>query len=155
MRGGGRHLFGYESLLNKQEKKWSLGVEIPGIGEEVIHLNFKNRVHAKGNFYYRLMKGVKGRSNRKLLSLFVMEWAKFIRSLSSKNFSEIKARRVGGHFIVERNLSAKNISFEIDLFDRGDKFFQRMILSLKEKKEGGEVLTPVKLHFFTDECDRV
>lgn len=49
-----KYVFSYENLLNLENKEWLLGLSLPLHGEELLKINFSDKIRIKGNFYKRL-----------------------------------------------------------------------------------------------------
>ena len=83
----GRYSFGYESLLEKKIKTWSLALNIPFSGEEIFKINYvnadKEEMIASGDFYRRLKKESlyesKSRYELEMLDTYLLGFSKFLK----------------------------------------------------------------------------
>lgn len=141
---GGRHVFNFESLNNKDKDLWSLALNLPIFGEEVFHLGhkkaLKGKVVPKGNFWRRLEREMrqskKGRTDFAFLKSFILRYGQLIKiknkpSLNTKEYFTWSEN--DGHFIVTFKIPNQP-AVEIDHFALKDGFYGRQSVRISMPK---------------------
>jgi hypothetical protein len=151
----GRHLFEFESLLEKSSHKWSLGLDLPVIGQEVLFFNYpelgQSETKVSGTFATRLKMDIKSRSKKKELSQFFLMMGELL--------SIIHTGKLRNHWIwnqeaekltLERKLKSGEI-FHFKAFD-AEKHFKKLQLLLEKKNKFGKSKRVVKMSLFISQC---
>lgn len=136
----GRHVFDYQSLLNKKTTTWSLGFDLPIIGQEIIHLNYVTRV-ATGTFERRLAIEVKSKQELKYLNKFYGKLSHLVAIADGSQLEpswQITA--------IDDSFMAKSEGFLLKAFSYDGKFFKRMTISYKMGRDD------LVLQLFAKEC---
>ena len=126
-----------------------MAIQLPVGGEEFIEMDFSgDKALISGSFYKRLLYGLKSKSHRSLLKVFLRKWTQVLSTVSANELPagenwELK----NDHFLVKVPLGKKG-EFLIDAYSY-DEFYRRVILSLSTKINS---TPPVKIHLFPSEC---
>jgi len=134
-----KYLFDYKALHEKEKQSWTIALDLPISGQEVLIFNYE-KIKASGPFAYRLKK-----QDRKGLITEVY-------SLLSQLFKTIDSKSlIKGWQILETKKGqtrlTNNQDFFADFFSKSDGHYRRTILTFK--KSSGE---PFRLQLFSDSC---
>lgn len=154
----GRHFFTYESLWAKDKDKWSLALNLPIVGQEVIHFSYKNvlkrRVETSGTFANRISNESKNSSQNRLSELFARSIGELLFMLEREDGLLFGKKWTFSlepeSLIMESNMSHR-YAFRVKSFE-WDDFYRRVTFSLKKRladKKFGDVF---RLELFVSEC---
>ncbi|MBT3584680.1 MAG: hypothetical protein HN509_07220 [Halobacteriovoraceae bacterium] len=156
--GRNSYLFSYESLLAKEKKRWSLGLDIPVHGEEILTLDYPQiaagKYRVKGELYRRLKRELSGGSAKgRSLSNFIRHLSLMIEA--SSNGQLPVGFKVESSSEKQFRLSARTSSnqwIRLQFSDIGPYGYRKQLFVLREKDFRGQIAEPLKLYFFLSEC---
>lgn len=151
--------FAYVSELENQN--WSLGIDIPLRGDQLLHINWndarKGKVNVSGSFYDLLLKELKTTANSSsqkwYLNQAFLALGEFIaQAKGSSNLSVFEIETKDQHLYFKKSITQSQF-IVIDLFDHNGHYFQRMKLALSSKKKSRpESHHQVQLDLFVKQC---
>lgn len=151
----GRHLFEFESLLDKSKRKWSLGMDLPVIGQEVLFFTYpefaNKKTRVSGTFANRLKIDIKSSTQKKELNQFFLMVGELLSIMHDqklrKNWSlSEKSKRL----VLERKLG-KNKVFRFEAYDTSG-YFRKLALSLGPANKFGKSKKLTKMTLFLSQC---
>lgn len=151
----GRHLFEFESLLVKKEKKWSLGLDLPVIGQEVLHFSYPDLRSSKtivsGTFATRLKLDIKSAKQRQDLNRFFLMMGELLSIIDSGKIRDSwKFESEAGRLVLNKDLVSGE-AFTFEAFAAED-YYEKMSLSLEKKDKFGKLFPVMKMNLFLSQC---
>ena len=154
-----KHLFSYESLIDKKKNMFFLGLEFPVIGERQVALSLNpveaNRVIKNSEITEMLKEHLGERKDRAKISKAVEEFFVF-----TSDFLRFKTTNVipphynvtlkDDHFLLER--TTNSYRFLVDNFSLGKDFYQRFVLKLFIKEYGNDPI--LTLFLIPETCEK-
>ena len=141
----GRYVFSYESVLNKEESKWSFAFHFPLGRQEVLHLVFRPKPKAEGLFYRKVYQSL-SKADRIELKRFLG----FIASIAKmKESQEVVKGFVASHRDDSAILKVKEAVGEspyLSLMNE-DKYFSKIIVQYENEAQSN-----LKLLLFQSSC---
>lgn len=141
----GRYVFSYESVLNKDESKWSFAFHFPLGRQEVLHLVFKPKPKAEGLFYRKVYQSL-SEADRIELKKFLG----FITSLAKmkETQKEVKGfvalRRDGGAILKVNDDHGESPYLSLM---NDDKYFRKITVQYENEAQSN-----LKLLLFQTSC---
>ena len=155
--GRNKYLFDYEALWDESNLSWSLALDLPVIGQELIRfkINDKNqRVKVTGTFANRLQQELSQHSQRRLLSVFyrkvgeLLSITKGVHKMTSlKGWTE--EVKDGGLLLTAKG--SKGSLFQLNGFNESG-YFKRITLSYVGKSSNISQKI-IKLQLFVRGCE--
>lgn len=136
-----RQSFSYESLLEVENYTWSLGLEVPMLGQELFRLNYKNALEGKvvghGNFYERLrsaaQKEKQSQYHLEVLDSYLNALGRFLLFRKAVLESEIDCSKGSCSFVsneVHWNFSNSTFLIEFPMNSRDDS--EKLLIEAKD-----------------------
>gem|GEM_PF-2080138 len=154
----GRHFFTYESLWAKEKDTWSLALNLPIVGQEVIHFSYKNvlegRVETSGTFANRISNEAKNPAQSGLNELFAKSIGELLFMLEREDslaFGKKWTFSLNPESLIMESDMSRQYLFRVKSFE-WDDFYQRVTFSLRKRladKKFGDVF---RLELFVSEC---
>ena len=147
----GRHLFDYQSLFDKKTSEWTIGFDLPLIGQEILIIRYASKPQLKpidGTFARRLNIEIKNRQQRESLSKFYSKLRKILVYISSDQ--ELYRDIV----MIEK--SAGGITLKLDgltleAFSHSEGYFKRSRLTYEETPSRRDA-SLITLELFSNSC---
>lgn len=154
--GRNRHLFNYEALWKSEDSSWSLALELPVIGQELITFLPKEggeKIKVKGTFANRLRSEVTSKKQKTLLKVFYKKVGELLSLIKGDATQDVEARWQmevkEGNLMASSRFGEKS-SFSLKAFDF-DKHYRRMTLGY-ESTASGRTKPLMRLQLFVYEC---
>lgn len=153
-----KHLFTYESVLNRKQNRFDLALDFPVVGEKLLSLSLIPEVanlEVKNSEISELLKEHIGpRDDRAQIAKSVEEFFVF-----ASDFLRFRANNIApphysyqfkdGHFIMER--ATRSYKFVVDNFSANEKFYERTVFKIYIKDHLSEAI--VTLFLVPQACD--
>lgn len=153
-----KHVFSYESQINRKEQRFDLVLDFPVIGERELALSLDpelvNRTIKNSEITELLKDQLEGRSDKVRIGKSIEEFFVF-----ASDFMRFKAANVypkhftasvsNGHFLMER--STPSYRFVVDNSVSNQKFYERVIFKIFIKNLSNDPI--LTLFLVPKECD--
>ncbi len=169
--GGGRgrlafndekYSFEFESLLNLRKHAWTIGVEIPFRGEELLILNYLRKTLKLNNKRIKINHNQLNKLNkRKMLGLFIDKLILFLNLYEKLNEKKVTTRSEGSEKITWKHEQDelhilfpidKNLSMKVTFAKLSNNYYQQIFWALSDKNNYGFHHYPFKLDLYLDGC---
>lgn len=154
-----KHLFSYESLIDKKKNMFFLGLEFPIIGERQVALSLNpvetNRVIKNVEITEMLKEHLGERKDKARIAKAVEEFfvftSDFLRFKTSNTLPpHYNITLKDDHFLLER--STQSYRFLVDNFSLDKDFYQRFVLKLFIKEYGNDPI--LTLFLIPETCEK-
>ncbi len=173
-----RQSFSYESLLENENYTWSLGLEVPILGQEIFKLHYKNAsngtVLGQGNFYERLRKAAQkekqSQYHLEVLDSYLKAVGRFllfrkavledrVKCSTGKCFfsdQEIQWKFEKASFLLEFPLSSEPNSekFLLEAQEGQKGFYARLKMQMHDSRHRVEGRKPVEIDLTLNTCEQ-
>jgi hypothetical protein len=151
----GRHLFEFESLLNRKTNKWSLGLDLPVIGQELLYFQYPSEHESKtevtGTFANRLKLDVTSKKKKRELKSFFFMIGELLSIIDSGSLREgWSLGEKPGRLVFQKSLGDSQL-FSFEAFD-ASRYFERLSLKLMRKGKFGKFKPVMKMNLFLSQC---
>jgi hypothetical protein len=152
--GGSRYSFSFESMWEKEEDRWLLGLDFPLQEQQVLVLDLQKKdSQIEGGLAEKILRE-NDDVDPKRLNLFLLKWSEYINSIikiqSTKSLAGNKVQwEIKKHLLRSSvNLPDKNFML-IEFFEPESKFFNRMRVKMGTK---GNQSDSIDLELFVRKC---
>ncbi len=139
--GREKHVFDYYSTLKFDKDSFTVSLDLPIYGEEILKISLNKDKKISGSFYKRIKSS---ESIRK----FLLTWREWILSRKIAKLPNADVRHELDRLVLASALSAnESVSLTLHAFNN-DSYFSRQTLTYKNSATNQEA----KLELFTNEC---
>ena len=152
--GGSKYSFSYESMWEREENRWSLGLDFPLQDQQILTLDLNNKKsQLEGGLAEKILKE-NDDVDPKRLNVFLVKWSEFINSiLAIQDTKDLNKSTV--HWEIKKHLLISEVKLpeqnfmRIEFFEPEEKFFRRMKVTMGPK---GNQADEINLELYVRKC---